>query len=124
MKNRVSYIVLLSAFTLTGCYYDVEEELYPATSAANCDTSITTFSSKIAPILNSNCTSCHSGSVPSGNIDLTDYNDVRAVALSGALFGSITHANGFSPMPQGGNKLSDCNILIIKTWIDRGAQNN
>ena len=113
----------MAALLLGGCYYDVEEQLYPATGS--CDTAGVTYTSTILPLLQANgCTGCHSGGAPSGNISLTDYNNVRTVALNGKLYGAISHSAGFTPMPQGGNKMSSCNINKIKAWIDAGAANN
>jgi hypothetical protein len=59
-----------------------------------------------------------------GGVDLSNYNGVATVAVSGTLIGTITHAPGFSAMPQGGNKLSDCEITQIQKWINSGALNN
>ena len=124
IKMRKLHCILLIIITvLGGCYYDVEEELYPP--PANCDTTTVTYSSTVAGLLQSNgCISCHSGSAPSGNISLEGYNNVKNIAASGRLYGAISHAAGFSPMPQGGNKLSACNIEKIKAWIDAGTPNN
>jgi len=49
---------------------------------------------------------------------------LRILALNGTLAGAIEHTPGFTPMPQFGDKLSDCNIAIIKAWINNGALNN
>jgi hypothetical protein len=38
--------------------------------------------------------------------------------------GAITHAPGFTPMPQGGAKLPACEIAKIKAWVDAGSPNN
>jgi hypothetical protein len=40
------------------------------------------------------------------------------------LYGTISHSAGFLPMPQNGNKLSDCNITKIRLWVADGAPNN
>lgn len=109
------------ALLFTGCYYDIEEELYPV--SGTCDTSNVTYTATIAPIMNQHCVSCHSGSAPSGNIDLTSYANVMAEASTGSLYGSMSHDPNWSAMPQGGNKLDDCTLLKIKTWVDRGTPN-
>ena len=108
---------------ITSCYHDVEEELYPQTGT--CDTTNVTYVNTVAPLLQSNgCVSCHSGGAPSGNIALDTYNGVRTVAQNGKLYGAINHSAGFSPMPQGGSKMTSCNINRIKAWIDAGSNNN
>lgn len=119
-------ILPLVFFILSGCYYDSEEALY-GTPNTVCDTSVTQFSTEIKPILQSSCLTCHSNSAAlgsGGGIKLQDYADVKTSVLNGKLVGSIDHSSGFSAMPKGGGKLSDCNILIIKTWIARGTLNN
>lgn len=89
-----------------------------------CDTVNVSFTGSILPITNTYCKGCHSGSGPSGGISLTDYNSIKASAESGRLMGAVEHQPGFSAMPQGGNKLSDCNIVQLRKWINTGMQNN
>ena len=113
-------------FILSACYYDSEEALFGKPSTG-CDTTVTKFSTEIKPILQSSCLSCHSNSSAQGSgggIKLQDYADVKTNVLNGRLIGSIEHSSGFSSMPKGGGKLTDCNILIIKTWITKGTLND
>jgi hypothetical protein len=91
--------------------------------ASACNTNNFTYSAAVAPILQSACTGCHSGSSPSAGINLTTYADVEKVASNGRLLGSIKHQSGYVPMPTGG-KLSDCQITQISKWIDAGKLNN
>lgn len=119
------FITILFVFSIlfSSCYRDVEELLYPADGT--CDTNGVTYSGTVVPLLQSNgCIGCHSGGAPSGNISLDGYANVRVVAQNGKLYGAINHSPGFSPMPQGGNKMSACNINKIKAWIDAGIPNN
>ncbi len=121
--NRILIILLGSSLALGGCYYDVEEELYPY--SGNCDTTSINYAGSVLPILQSNgCMSCHSGGAPSGNLSLDTYAKVRAIAQDGRLMGVITFSAGYSPMPQGGNKISECNINKIKAWINAGLPEN
>ena len=123
MKRKLFISTAIAALVFTGCYYDKESELYGV--AKPCDVGTVTFSTTVNGILNSNgCISCHSGSSPSGNISLQGYANVKAVAISGKLYGVVSHSPGFSPMPQGGSKISACDINKIKTWIDAGSPNN
>ncbi len=46
------------------------------------------------------------------------------MAQSEKLYGTISHASGYSPMPKGGAKLSNCQIATIKKWVDTGMLNN
>ena len=91
---------------------------------AGCDTANMKFAANVQPILQANCYSCHGNGNVNGGVTLDTYAGVKAVADNGKLVGVITHAAGFPPMPQGGTKLSDCNINKIKAWIARGAPEN
>lgn len=87
------------------------------------DTVKISYSKHLKPILEYNCTGCHSSSNASGNIKLDTYAVVKTAADNGKLYGSIAHLSGYSPMPTG-SKLSDCEIKAFKLWIDQGKQNN
>ncbi|MGC1242181.1 MAG: c-type cytochrome [Chryseosolibacter sp.] len=88
-----------------------------------CDTTQYTYAAIIQPVLSNNCAGCHKAPAPGGGIDLSTFALVKAQVDNGTLVGSITHASGFIPMPQGG-KLSDCEITQIRRWVDGGAPNN
>jgi len=116
---KVKLFFLMLAIAITGCYYDNEEELY------NCSVNDTRFSTTIGSILTSyGCKGCHGGAVPSGGINFETHAGVKAMADNGKLYGAITHSPGFEPMPQGGTKMSGCDISKVKAWIDAGAPNN
>jgi hypothetical protein len=123
MSTILKISILALAITLSGCYYDNEETLYPG--SANCTIPTTsTFSGNVLPLLNNRCNSCHSGGSPSGGIDLTTYTQVIKYVENGKLMGSINHSAGFSAMPQNTGKMSSCEIGTIQAWIDLGALNN
>ena len=95
------------------------------TDSNACDTADYSFSGFIVPLLTDNgCKGCHQGSVPSGGVGLDDYTGVKAAVDNGSLLGSISHANGFSNMPKGGNKLDSCSIAKVELWINGGAKND
>jgi hypothetical protein len=124
MKSYIlSVILLVSLLFLGGCYYDVEEELYPASVNA-CDTAQVTYSLTIKPIIDQYCNSCHSAAIQQGSVILETHTALLAYVNSGQLLGAVKHQSGFSPMPQGGAKLSDCNILKIEKWVQSGAMND
>jgi len=118
--------LILSFFVLSvlagGCYYDVEEELYPP--IIGCDTANVTFSLDVEPVLSSNCYVCHSAGAAQGGVVLDDYTSVKGFADSGSLLGAVRHDAGYSAMPQGGSKLSTCTIAAIEKWVSDGAPNN
>lgn len=92
--------------------------------AGACDTVNVSYSQSILPVINTHCKGCHSGSTPSGGIDLGSYQGIKTVAQNGKLYGAISWASGFPKMPQGGDQLPDCTIARFKAWIDAGAQEN
>ena len=106
---------------LVSCYYDNEEALYPALNTV-CDTTNVTYSGTIAPILSSYCTTCHSGSVPSGSVALTNYSNVLTIASNGTLMNAL-NGNGVPKMPVSGS-LSTCQIVQFQIWIRNGMANN
>jgi uncharacterized membrane protein len=83
-----------------------------------------TFSNVSSEILQPNCTSCHSGSSPSGGVDLSSYTGVMAVVTAGSPSSSnlYTAVNG-GIMPPGGS-LAQSDIALIDSWITAGALNN
>lgn len=125
MKNLL--FLAFALFIFSGCYYDNEEELYP--NPPECDTTNVTFSGTILPIIKDNCKVCHGSGSQQGGILLEDYASISAqaqvpVGQYGSLYGAVSHASGNSPMPKGGNQLSDCNIKKIEVWINAGTPNN
>jgi hypothetical protein len=95
-----------------------------ACASTICDTTNVTFQSSINPIIANKCVGCHSGATPAGNINLTSHQGVQTVALNGKLIGRITDSNAATRMPKGGSPLPDCEIEMIKIWIEDGALNN
>lgn len=105
---------------LNSCYYDNFKELNPEgalTTTSNCDTAAAiSYTNQIVPIINNACLGCHNP----GSGDLSNHASVQAYATSGNLYNRVSTGN----MPQGGPKLSDCDIAKIKKWADAGAPNN
>ena len=111
----------IAMVSTTGCYYDKEEILYPQTV---CDTANVTYSGSVVPVLIANCNSCHGGSTPSAGIKLDLYAGVKAQVDNGRLWGAVSQATSYSPMPKNAAQLSSCSLTKIKKWIDSGAPNN
>ena len=121
-KLLKSFFVIGIVIFMQSCYYDNVEDLYPQLLV--CDTTNVTYSNNVWPIINANCTSCHGGGAPAGNIRLENYNDISSAANNGSLLGTIRHENGWSPMPKGGGKLNNCDIAKIETWVNQGTPDN
>lgn len=121
MGRRITSFIAIMVFIANGCYYDVEEELYPTTE---CSTLNMSYEMDILPILQKDCYSCHSAATNFGNITLEGYNKLIPYVNSGALLGVIQHELGFSFMPKGGAQLLDCEIAKIESWIKDGSLDN
>jgi hypothetical protein len=123
MKRFIIPAATIVTFLLffVSCYYDNEEALYPTVNNA-CDTTNVTYSGTIAPIVSSYCTTCHSGSVPSGGMAFTNYSGVQTVASSGLLMNALT-GKGVPIMPVSG-ALTPCKISLFQIWIRKGMLNN
>ncbi|MEL6675538.1 MAG: hypothetical protein AAFR61_25245 [Bacteroidota bacterium] len=118
---RSCFLLLLVA-SLSSCVYNNEEDLFPNTSS--CDTTTVSFTAEVFPILEANCTGCHSGAFPSGNLDLTTHANVLTVANDGRLVGVTRWLPNFSKMPDGEPQLPACNLDKIEAWVNQGALNN
>lgn len=118
-KNIIFLSLVLSAFFVTSCYYDSEEELYQSIACELPE--VVTYQSRIADIMQSHCNDCHNASNPSGNVITTNYNGLFEVADNGRLFGAVNHLPGYRPMPLGLGMLPECDIEAINAWIDAGA---
>lgn len=116
-------ILFVLYFGISGCYYNSEEDLYPNPVA--CDTTHVTYSATITGLLNAyGCINCHNSATLSGNINLASFAEVKSKIADGRLWGAINHLPGYSPMPEGGNKMSACDISKVKIWMDAGAPQN
>ena len=128
----LSAIAIVYCLTMvTSCSKDNEKDLNTGTDTTGtggggntCDTVNMKYAANVQPILSANCYGCHGNGSASGGVSLDTYAKVLTQVNNGNLIGTITHASGYPAMPQGGSKLSDCNINTIKDWIARGAQNN
>ena len=126
MKMILLAVFLMAAmFAINSCYYDKEDLLYGIPNAPCTDTSTTaSYSQKVVPVFQQFCYSCHKSSFPSGGISMGTYAADKAIGQNGKLYGSISHAQGYSPMPKGMSKMTSCQVADIKKWIDNGMPNN
>ena len=108
---------------ITLIYDWIDEGALDEECAILCDTTIFTYSGAIDDIITTSCLSCHSGGSPSGNVSLTNYAEVKAIADDGRLVNAINATGGISLMPTSGS-LSDCQITQIEKWVSDGAQDN
>ncbi len=125
IRQSIAILILLAGmcFSFSSCYYDNFEEMNPKDTASviACDTSGTvSFVKHIEPIMKNYCSTagCHSGNTPGGGLSLVTFDEVKNSAISGKLLGSIVWDGSVSKMPKGAsNKISDCDIALVKKWI-------
>jgi len=121
MLRNIYLLLVFSTIIVTSCTYNSEEDLYPEDG---CLTENMSYQDDILPIITTDCYGCHNVASNFGNITLEGYDEISKHVASGELIGSIKHAAGYSPMPQGSSKLLDCEIEKIESWINDGAPNN
>lgn len=114
----------LIALLFASCKKENEEDLIKQNGSVLCDTADMKYSVNILPVIQSNCYSCHGNGLSEGGISLNSYSDIKIQVENKRLINAITHAPGYSPMPQGLPKLSACDINKISAWINRGAPDN
>lgn len=125
-RNRLRVVGLGTATALlalaAGCTYSHGDPA-PACDVAHENV---TYSGVISPIFDAHCRECHGSSVAAvkgGGNDFGSYAAINRYPSSG-LLGCIRHDVGFDPMPQGRDKLADCDIQRIEAWIANNKPNN
>lgn len=105
-------------FLLQGCYYDVEEDLYPVVDS--CNTTNLVFNGEIQPLINTHCalSGCHVAGT--GRVDFTTYEGVKSVAADGRLHQKVIVDKS---MPPSG-PLPKCEMDKIDAWIKAGFPKN
>jgi hypothetical protein len=129
MKLKSLIAAVLVGISLSSCYYDTEEELYPDNGTTiTCDTTNVLYSTTVKSILDAKCNSaaCHGGTNSPSGIQLDDYAALKTYldADAARFVSSIVQDGNASNMPKGDAKMSDCNINSIKAWINKGYPNN
>lgn len=76
-----------------------------------------TYSGDIKNIMFNNCLTCHSGSIPAAQLDLTTYTNVKWAAKNQNLLKAVN--NGKNPMPPA-RLLPQFQRKIIEKWINDG----
>jgi hypothetical protein len=115
--KKIINVVLFPFILFSGCENNVEEN--SEDNPVDCTEVETYYTENVAPILESNCTGCHSGPTPKAGLSLDSYSNVRAAIKTGDVLDRVTRVQG-SPgfMPNSGTKLSDANLEILQTFFD------
>lgn len=104
----------------------IQQGAQDLTCTGSCDTTNVTFSTSVKPLIDLRCKGCHGPNNPGGGVKLTNYDEIKTVALSGELYGTITHNPNYKPMPypEGNAMMPQCEIDVIRIWIEDGVPNN
>lgn len=113
MKNKSVYCLTLACLFLLACRKD-------KISTVNSTNQIVSFSSKIKPMIDNNCISCHDVGMTAPN--LATYSSISLNANS--ILNSLRGEGGVTLMPKGGPKLSETIINNFSVWVSQGKQNN
>ena len=109
-------ITLFLGAILNGCYYDVEEELYPVVVVDSA-----TYTTDIRPIINASCaiSGCH---IPGGTGvgDFTSYEGVKLKVDQGSFRTRVLDQRNMPP----GFALIGSDLQKIEIWLNDGALNN
>lgn len=118
-KFLLSFSTIAVTFILTSCKHEAID---------TCNTSAFAYAADIKPIMDARCSTCHKASYTgeNGGLYLDSWADLNDYVINNPenFMGSIKHVAGYEPMPEGGSKLSDCEIKKLQNWIDAGAPNN
>ena len=119
-----SLALMALLFLAPQCYYDSEEELYSNFPENACDTAQVSFSAQVSPIIAQNCavSGCHAGANATAGLNLTEFQTIQSIAQNGQLVGQVTGTGGDLMPPTG--SLPDCDIALIKSWVNQGAPDN
>jgi hypothetical protein len=127
--KKILLLAAIFAFGLQACYNDNEEELYPQPAGGStCDTAGVSYAATTSKIISQNCalSGCHAGPSGASNGAFDGYQNIKAYLTNNKpnFIGAINQTGGYSPMPKGTAKLSDCDILKLEAWINSGYPNN
>ena len=90
----------------------------------SCDSTKTSFTINVYPLLQDYCIGCHRADRADGNVTLDHYDQILPYVENGALIGTIENDQFFPVMPPTGSKISNCRADQVKQWIEEGALNN
>jgi len=127
-------IGLISSLVFTSCKHDSLYEPIdePPIVDTECDPNTVYFINDVLPIIQSSCafSGCHGSGSAQDGVDLSTYagimQEVQAFdANDSKLYEVIIENDNDDVMPPNPyNRLTTAQILLIKNWINQGAQNN
>ncbi|MDP5078595.1 MAG: hypothetical protein NWQ19_10885 [Nonlabens sp.] len=120
MKQIISILSFITVLFLTSCTSTSPDDLTEELAAGT----VVKYDTQVAPIIQSQCLSCHNGPNANGGLRLENFTQVRNSAQSGSLIDRITRdASDPLVMPLGG-RLPQATINIILQWQADGFLEN
>ena len=126
-KKITIFFSLVIMYSISACYYDKKDQIYPQVVASACDTTNITYTAVVAPIIKTNCAMCHAAAVANmsgAGIVLDNYASMKPYITNNFLLNSIVQNGTVPPMPLNMPKMDACSIKKISVWINNGALNN
>jgi len=116
--KKIINVALFMCISFSGCEKNVEEDLEDKTE--DCTEVETYYTENVAPILESNCTGCHSGPTPRAGLSLDSYSVVFIAINSGDVLDRVNRNSSGDDllMPQYGQKLSQPDLEILQTFFE------
>jgi len=116
--KKIINVALFMCISFSGCEKNVEEDLEDKTE--DCTEVETYYTENVAPILESNCTGCHSGPTPTAGLSLDSYSVVFIAIKSGDVLDRVNRNSSGDDllMPQYGQKLSQPDLDILQTFFE------
>ena len=116
--KKIINVALFMCISFSGCEKNVEEDLEDKTE--DCIEVETYYTENVAPILESNCTGCHSGPTPTAGLSLDSYSVVFIAIKSGDVLDRVNRNSSGDDllMPQYGQKLSQPDLDILQIFFE------
>ncbi|NQY67323.1 MAG: hypothetical protein HRT72_06325 [Flavobacteriales bacterium] len=125
-------LILGTVLYFSACTKEVIEVSESEPSNMCADTITVTFNNQVAEIMQRSCGkagsafSCHQVGSPLG--DFNNYNVITVYVEDTSVFGFEGHIFTLQDMPPSYSDpsqiLSDCDLQVLKTWLDNGAVKN
>lgn len=117
--SSIHFIGIISVVFFMGLFISAceKDEIPSIPSGTQCDSTDVSFSTVIVPILEANCTSCHSDGNALAGVNLSGHANVIKSVNDNSLVPSLTGSmKSYISNP--------CEISQIRAWVNEGAKNN
>jgi len=119
MKKLSLLTLLMLGLFIVAC--SDGEDPDPEPEPEVCETMGMRYDTTMRDILNTNCATAGCHEPGTNTFPMHNWDAAKAAVSFGRISGAINHEAGFSPMPRGMDKLDQCTIDQIDSWLDDGA---